>query len=103
MRSARSSGFLRPANTILVPDNGIRNFWLHGLSKPHALEIRTGNILLRVQQIVIKRGLAPSDGGCFVGSGVREAFCGARGSAEKAAQVGPLWMLSELHRNLSPH
>ena len=56
----------------------------------HTAPLPTWDVLLRVQQIVIERGLAPDHSHLLVGFAVCEARDSAGSASEDAAQVRPL-------------
>jgi len=114
MRDARSSGFLSPANTICIwfgivlccerrgnveaSARSISFFIAAAATKrPRPIQCpfqqtRLGarDVLLRVEQVVVERILAPLDRLLLVGLAVGKVGHGARGAAEQAAQVGAL-------------
>ena len=61
------------------------------LFKPGEDHLRARDVLLRVEQVVVERVLAPLDALVLVRGGVRETLRRAGDAAEQTAEVGALY------------
>ena len=100
---ARSLGFFKPANTILVPctrgsttqPTSVSVLVAAGMAAAAAAAAVAamatyGDVLLGVDEVRVKHVGGPHDAGALVGGGEGEASGGASGTADQAVQVGAL-------------
>ena len=100
---ARSLGFFKPANTILVPctrgsttqPTSVSVLVAAGMAAAAAAAAVAamatyGDVLLGVDEVRVKHVGGPHDAGALVGGGEGEAGGGAGGTADQAVQVGAL-------------